>query len=120
MASIVTFLMKTYKFVFLDKFLGKSFSCNCRSSVRMSHIRLIELTETEVPGENYKSDSSTNFIKYYCINHTSNSDNKKKLVIGTDCINWLIDFDFNATFSNISAIMARGGSKGGAPGARHP
>jgi hypothetical protein len=32
MASIVTFLMTTYKFVFLDNFVYDFFPCNCRSS----------------------------------------------------------------------------------------
>ena len=39
MARIGTFLMTTYKLVFLDNFFGDFLSCNCRSSVRMSVIK---------------------------------------------------------------------------------
>jgi hypothetical protein len=56
--------MTTYKFVFLDKFFPAIVA------VPWELVIYDELIETEVPGENYKPDSSTNFIKNYCIKFT--------------------------------------------------
>jgi hypothetical protein len=66
--SIVTFLMTTYKFVFLDNFLYDFFPCNCRSSVRMS-LKYWWRTP-EYPKERC-GKSFANFITHCSIEYTS-------------------------------------------------